>query len=147
MRYSCSSRWSQLFVHAHFFCTQRREQPICSAPEEFESPPVRGGATGTRTLVVVWSASEPDRVGEVLFLPKGRSVLGRYDSEEPPSDEPFLLPVRQRPGRNEDAPPLDLPLHVSRRQIEVIRGSSGPLTLIRVGKAAVVLNGSRELSP
>jgi two-component system nitrogen regulation response regulator GlnG/two-component system response regulator HydG len=97
-------------------------------------------------LIVLWSELEADRAGEVLLLRSTRASWGRFDPDDAAGERP-LIPMRQRPGRNEDRPPLALPQHVSRRQLDLLVAGGSGVRIVRTGRASVVLNGARELEP
>ncbi len=68
------------------------------------------------TLVVVWSAEEPSRVGECLLLAAGgASDAFLFGRGEPKGDDehPRVMLRRMRAGRVEDTTPLS-DAHVSR---------------------------------
>jgi two-component system nitrogen regulation response regulator GlnG/two-component system response regulator HydG len=85
-------------------------------------------------LVVVWSATEPDRLGEVIAPGTGDGALeiGRGDAL-----------VRQRPGTNERGRPLDSPF-LSRRQLRLAR-KGDTIAAENLGKRAMLVDG-REAS-
>ncbi len=88
---------------------------------------------GPRLALVVIHASDPRRVGDVLFPRLSPTVIGRGDE----GSEELAALVRQRPGANEPRPPLELPA-LSRRQCEI--------TLAPRGEGIVVRNlGRRRL--
>jgi two-component system nitrogen regulation response regulator GlnG/two-component system response regulator HydG len=92
-------------------------------------------------LVVLWTASEPARVGEAL-LPRasGDAVFGRGDEGDPGEARAAL--VRQRPGENARTPPLDNPF-LSRRQMR-LRGEAGGVLVESLGKRPL-LHDDREV--
>jgi DNA-binding NtrC family response regulator len=88
---------------------------------------------GPRLALVVVHASDPRRIGDVLFPTLSPAVIGRGDEG---GDELAAI-VRQRPGTNEPRPALDLPA-LSRRQCEI--------SLVARGEGIVVRNlGRRRL--
>lgn len=91
-------------------------------------------------LVVLWSRSEPDRVGEVVLMPRraGTWVLGRKD--QPASARLGLH--QQRPGRNVPTGELRS-ARLSRTQLKIQRDGAGALAVENVGKLAMRVN-SRE---
>jgi len=93
-------------------------------------------------LVVVWSAEEPDRVGEVALLPARGAprVLGRGEPEDG-DDEPRVTFVRQRPGHMAGTRPLSDPA-ISRRQLSVRPRGTGGLEVERLGRCALSVNGA-----
>ena len=90
-------------------------------------------------LVIVWSASQPHRVGEVAFFPFGeRLYVGRGDSEV----EKFAHFVRQRPGETAAVDPHEEVLagsSISRRQLTV-RSTGDELEMERVGRCPTSVN-------
>lgn len=83
------------------------------------------------TLVVVWSADEPKRIGEVLPV-RGEVVVGR--------GEQASTLIRQRPGSEEARGPLT-GRGVSRRQLVVGRLGDGRLSVENVGRGTLRLSG------
>src|SRR5687768_14349626 len=82
-------------------------------------------------LVVVWSADEPGRVGELAWLDAdGPLVLGRTGT---------LRWIRSRPGREEPAGDLQCP-RISREQV-VITPAAGGIELENVGRCPLLFNG------
>src|SRR6185295_18407728 len=71
-------------------------------------------------LALIWSKSEPERVGQVLLPGDEPAWFGRTSDDAP---GPRLLLVRQRPGKNE-ADPLDNPF-LSRRHLRIERTDDG----------------------
>ncbi|MCH9680220.1 MAG: sigma 54-interacting transcriptional regulator [Deltaproteobacteria bacterium] len=107
-------------------------------PERTEptSPPMEWA------LVVIWCDAEPERLGEVMAMPKGQSTvaeLGRGPGH--PSGPPRLEPVRPRPGVDEPALPLGL-RGVSRSQLRLRRRSAGGLAVENIGRCALLVNGA-----
>ena len=89
-------------------------------------------------LVLVWSASDPARIGEVL-LPRGDgepAVFGRGAAE---GSEARAELVRQRPGRDEATLPLDNPF-ISRRHL-VIAAEAGGIAIENLGKKPLLHDG------
>jgi two-component system nitrogen regulation response regulator GlnG/two-component system response regulator HydG len=92
------------------------------------------------TLVVLWCIDEPHRVGEAFLVPKDSiSVLGRGDRNATESAGGRLMPMRQRPGRNEWAGPLRSP-RISRDQLIVELRPDGSMWIRNVGRAAMLVN-------
>ncbi|MFO0569058.1 MAG: sigma 54-interacting transcriptional regulator [Polyangiaceae bacterium] len=89
--------------------------------------------------VILWSQAEPQRVGELAYLPAaGRCVLGRGPARrEDPGPRLFFGPAR--PGARCEPRPLASP-GLSRTQI-VIATRGDALHVERVGKARVLQNG------
>jgi two-component system nitrogen regulation response regulator GlnG/two-component system response regulator HydG len=88
-------------------------------------------------LVLVWSESEPRRVGEVLLPSEVPSWFGRSVDGDP---DPRLQLLRQRPGANVTAEALQNPF-LSRRHLRITRADEGVLVEcfgkrpLRVGEA------------
>ncbi len=100
-------------------------------------------------LVVAWSASQPERIGEVVVLEPGEErLIGRGPAR---ADDPCPRArfVRQRPGTTDPTGPLE-GSRLSRHQL-VVRAAEGSLSFERVGRAAVFRDGepaqSGALSP
>jgi two-component system nitrogen regulation response regulator GlnG/two-component system response regulator HydG len=89
-------------------------------------------------LVLVWSAQEPERVGEVLLPEREPAFFGR-DSE---TLEPRALLVRQRPGENEATPPLQNPF-LSRRQLRLRLADEG-IAIEGLGKRPLLVKGREQ---
>ncbi len=92
-------------------------------------------------LVVAWSATQPQRIGEVALLDpdRGPQMLGRGGAE--PGDAFARLSfVRQRPGEIRPMPPLGGQA-ISRNQL-LIRTVDGGLEVERKGKCAVSICGT-----
>jgi two-component system nitrogen regulation response regulator GlnG/two-component system response regulator HydG len=105
-----------------------------------------GGDTGPsplEALVVVWSAHEPARAGEVILLPPAyerRSlVFGRGGGDDGRHERARL--VRQRPGANAETPPL-ASSHLSRSQLLLRTHPEGGVAIENVGKRALSIGGS-----
>ncbi len=103
--------------------------------------PSRAGDVATELgLVIVWSSAQPERVGEIGFVPRGASrLLGRGEG---PSGETALVFGRQRPGELVPGEAL-AGRGISRRQL-VLRGEGDHIGFERVGRCPALLNG-REL--
>ncbi|HWL88211.1 MAG TPA: sigma 54-interacting transcriptional regulator, partial [Polyangiaceae bacterium] len=87
--------------------------------------------------MIVWSAAEPHRVGEVLLIPRGRTIaFGRGASGDAPSK---VRLVRQRPGKNLPMPALE-DRFLSRRQL-VIESDGDVLHVTSVGRRSLVVRG------
>jgi two-component system nitrogen regulation response regulator GlnG/two-component system response regulator HydG len=106
-----------------------------------------GGSSDAATalhdaLVLVWSADETSRVGEVVLFPPASErrsfVFGRGGERDGKHERACL--VRQRPGETVEAPPLESH-HLSRSQILVRSDPEGGLALQNVGKRALVIAG------
>ena len=92
------------------------------------------------TLVLAWSAHEPERVGEIAVLPSmpGASlVLGRGAEPGPESRLRFF---RQRPGVLVERPALASP-GLSRRQL-LVRPVENGAHVARVGRCVLEVNGT-----
>jgi two-component system, NtrC family, response regulator HydG len=90
-------------------------------------------------LVLVWAATEPHRVGEVL-VPRedgDPAVFGRGEPED--DDEPRLLFVRQRPGKSARAGATENPF-LSRKQLR-LREEDGAVVVENLGKRPVLSEG------
>lgn len=91
-------------------------------------------------LLLAWSASEPGRIGEVALLrPNEPAMLGRGDGD---AGAPRVRFVRQRPGANEDTPPLG-GLGLSRDQLRVTAHEE-VLQIERIGKKPLTLRGTEH---
>jgi len=88
-------------------------------------------------LVIAWSATQPERVGEVAVFPEAGKTLivGRGDL----APETRAWFVRQRPGETGSPSPLDGP-SLSRRQISV-RAISFGLEIQVIGDTRTFVNG------
>jgi two-component system nitrogen regulation response regulator GlnG/two-component system response regulator HydG len=84
-------------------------------------------------LVLVWSATLPDRLGEVLAPGASAIEIGRGD--------PLL---RQRPGANEEGRPLESPF-LSRRQLRLVRHADG-IAAENLGKRPMLIDGREAAS-
>lgn len=100
--------------------------------------PSRAGQVPTDLgLVIVWSSAQPERVGEIAFVPRGASrLLGRGQG---PEGETALVFGRQRPGELVPGGAL-AGRGISRRQL-VLHGESGHIGFERVGRCPALLNG------
>jgi transcriptional regulator with AAA-type ATPase domain len=88
-------------------------------------------AQGTELmLVVIWSGSEPERLGEVLIPGHEPASFGRHGAAD---DGPQLRFFRQRPRLNEAALPADNPF-LSRRHLEIEREDDETLAIRCVGR-------------
>jgi two-component system nitrogen regulation response regulator GlnG/two-component system response regulator HydG len=99
-------------------------------------------APALEAMVVMWSAEEPSRVGEVvLFPPAGERrsfVFGRGEGNDGRHERARL--VRQRPGKSVEMPPLESN-HLSRSQLVARSHPDGGIALQNVGKRALVVAG------
>jgi two-component system nitrogen regulation response regulator GlnG/two-component system response regulator HydG len=92
-------------------------------------------------LAIVWSAGEPHRIGEVLLPSTDRGVawtIGR-GAHDKAGARP-LLPVRQRPGRTQKAPPLEDPC-LSRIHL-IVKVGSDSLDVECVGRRPMSIGGA-----
>ena len=93
-------------------------------------------------LVVVWSADEPSRVGEVILLPPASErrsfVFGRGDGKDGKHERARL--VRQRPGETAETPAL-ASNHLSRSQLVARSHPEGGIALQNVGRRTLVVAG------
>src|SRR5262249_17753838 len=93
-------------------------------------------------LVVLWSPREPQRIGEVLWMPPSGAartyrVGGDREQDAAGASKPPRLGFpRQRPGITERAAPVDNPF-LSREQL-LVHCEDGGLTLENVGKRRLV---------
>ena len=88
---------------------------------------------------IAWSASEPERVGEVALLPsESEWLLGRGEALDGDPAERIRF-HRQRPGLWQPTGPLTGPA-ISRRQA-IVRAAEQSLRLERIGKSTVRVNG------
>ena len=97
------------------------------------------GSAHALFLVIAWSASEPQRLGEVAILPPTgcRASLGRGAGEH--SDAPKMRWFRRRPGHLEGRPPLEAS-RLSRQHLLVTHDADG-VQFVRTGKTATRRNG------
>ncbi len=108
--------------------------PVTSDPASGDGDKV--GQVGV--LVLVWSAEEPLRAGEIAMLPEGKEhIFGRGEGE---SDETRVRFFRQRPGTL-DAGPALAGAGLSRRQLSV-RAKAGTLEVERIGRCELRVNGA-----
>jgi DNA-binding NtrC family response regulator len=102
----------------------------------------RGGEELLDALVILWSADESGRAGEVLLLPPPSArrsfVFGRGDQDHGRHERVRLL--RQRPGGTLETPPLRSS-HVSRAQLLMRSHPEGGVALENVGKSSLVVAG------
>jgi len=107
-------------------------------------PGRRGERPPAPALVIAWSVSNPEQIGEVIPLPRGSSappvVLGRGPGRSD-DDVARVHPVHQRPGRNRSAPPLSGP-SLSRRQL-LIRVNGSRVEVENVGRCPLRYRGER----
>jgi DNA-binding NtrC family response regulator len=124
------------------------QKPAATLPAPSELPEFAKARTSapTPSLVVIWSVDEPDRVGEVLFLPSdGREVvLGRAEEGETPDGERLGF-VRQRPTRQEPGIPLTS-RYISRVQLKMSLSGSTGIDVTCVGQCPMMINGTPAAS-
>ena len=95
-------------------------------------------------LALLWSAREPQRAGEVALLDGATAhVLGRHKEGHEHHGMRPLRWRRQRPGREELRPPLDLARTISKRQVGLWLEGADRLRVLPAGKARVRVQGSR----
>jgi two-component system nitrogen regulation response regulator GlnG/two-component system response regulator HydG len=95
--------------------------------------------TSWALAVAAWEGY-PERVGEVLLLPQGETrVFGREDEPDGDGDGAHARLVRQRPGRNVLAAPIDDPF-VSREQLRLTSRAEG-IDVENVGKRRMLIGG------
>jgi two-component system nitrogen regulation response regulator GlnG/two-component system response regulator HydG len=113
-------------------------------PVRAADPRRRGAEGSSLALVVVWSGSEPARVGEILLPLPGtaerRWEFGRGGRPDGP-DTGRMLPVQQRPGVTSVGSPLHDPF-LSRQQL-LLRFFPNAIHVENVGKRALVIRGSQ----
>ena len=88
-------------------------------------------------LVIAWSQSEPERVGQWATIPDQTSVLGRGAGED--DSEARVVFGCARPGAAVVGRPLTS-RGLSRRQLALVRKGSA-LEMARVGRGQVLVNG------
>ncbi len=93
-------------------------------------------------LVLVWSAHEPERIGESCPLPRS-CTLGR-GSRSPTEDRARLELFRSRPGEQVPTGFLTAP-KLSRQQWRLV-ATDAAVTIENVGKSSLVHNGVRTKS-
>ncbi|WP_394824825.1 sigma 54-dependent Fis family transcriptional regulator [Pendulispora albinea] len=90
-------------------------------------------------LVLVWSAAEDHRIGEVLLVPPGATrIFGRGHAGGGPNAARL---IRQRPGSNLAMPPLE-DRFLSRRHLS-IRSDGDALHIASIGRRPLILRPSR----
>jgi two-component system nitrogen regulation response regulator GlnG/two-component system response regulator HydG len=113
------------------------EGSLSEAPEP--APPVAESMYG---LAIVWSGTEPERVGELIFASDAPAVFGR-GGEEDDGDEARVVPARQRPSVCETCGPLENGF-LSRRQLSVVADVDG-VRVRSLGKRPLVV-GEEEVT-
>jgi two-component system nitrogen regulation response regulator GlnG/two-component system response regulator HydG len=117
-----------------------------TSPTTLDFPPdgrdrVADSAPVGPALVLLWSAKEPERAGEVLSFgarARGPWIFGRGPADEEGPARVVL--VRQRPGSDEATPPIGDPF-VSRTQWRIDAEGDG-LAIATVGRRALVVRGA-----
>ena len=94
-------------------------------------------------LVVCWTASEPDRIGQVLAPSKIAAIFGRGVARDD-DGAPRLLLARHRPGSIVHAEPFENPF-LSRRHLSLSREGDG-LRVENLGKRTMTVNGREATS-
>ncbi|MGB1016132.1 MAG: sigma-54-dependent transcriptional regulator [Nannocystaceae bacterium] len=99
-------------------------------------------------LSLTWSAHEPERVGELIRPPLGKSTFGRATKQRAPGIQPLTL-WQVRPTQQTDTGPLRSP-HVSRYQLSFTADEQGLCVSCR-GRGTLLVNNksvsSTLLSP
>ncbi len=95
------------------------------------------------SLTIVWSAAEPERIGETAFIDAalGERVLGRGEATLTDPSERLKF-VRQRPGRLVPTSALKGD-GLSRRQC-LVRAERGGLAIQNCGRAAMLVDGTAQ---
>ena len=98
------------------------------------------GVANSLAFVIAWSAEQPERVGEVAFLPEsGPAVLGRGPSlADDPAPRVAFTP--QRPGATEIGVDL-LGAQISRRQTMLRTAADGRVSFERIGACRMLVDG------
>lgn len=125
--------------------------------EEFEAQASSGEKEDHWALIILWSAREPERVGEVALLEAGPApwILGRCPdvpqsalsnaTQQSLTERPVAF-FRQRPaavpgGTSPDAgSPFLLGTGISRRQLEILSTADG-LQIRNIGRCPLLING------
>jgi len=91
-------------------------------------------------LTIVWSAAQPERIGETAFIDSqlGERVLGRGEATLTDPDERLKF-VRQRPGRLLSTSALNGE-GLSRRQC-LVQSSADGISIKNCGRAAMLVDG------
>ena len=88
-------------------------------------------------LVIAWWRSAPDRVGEVLLADDTPRVFGRGHRD---GGLEMVVPVRQRPGRNEPTAPV-MARRLSRQALSMVRAGEGAIQVFGLGSRALRVDG------
>jgi two-component system nitrogen regulation response regulator GlnG/two-component system response regulator HydG len=98
---------------------------------------------GVIALVLCWSASEPDRLGQALFVPPSREgnpyIFGRGDAE-PDDPHPKIRLAAETNGEVVDQGSLGTP-QISRRQLLLRAEAAEALEIQNVGRCRMFHNG------
>ncbi|MEL6342181.1 MAG: sigma 54-interacting transcriptional regulator [Myxococcota bacterium] len=93
-------------------------------------------------LIVLWSAAQPARMGEMVELPDAyrsrAAILGRGDQ----GGDRRVRFIQQRPGRNVVQPPLD-DGYISRVQVRIAPLGSEGFSVENVGRCPMLINENR----
>lgn len=89
-------------------------------------------------LVIAWCTHEPDRIGEVLRPPRGRTTRANLFGRGDALSERRMALVRQRPGHDEICPPLTDP-YLSSGQLVITRDGQG-FHVQNKGRCALSIN-------
>jgi DNA-binding NtrC family response regulator len=118
-----------------------------------DSPEVSDGRVALASqnplgFVLLWSRDEPDRVGEVTFVPSMEAgavaTLGRAESA--PGDEiPRMEWLRQQPGHTVATGPLRS-VRISRTQLQVEVHGPRTLRLINIGQRPMMYEGLKQIT-
>lgn len=100
-------------------------------------------AMNVLALALVWSCTEPERLGEVLCLPLGAVdfpfTIGRAVESDAEGAQPLMLEQLRPSSRVETGPFRDA--RVSRRQLRVRLLEDGGLLVERLGSTSLRING------
>lgn len=117
----------------------------CNERPEWLSRDEDDDASARWCLTLVWSAAEPERIGETAVVDEqlGQLVLGRGGASAADPSERLQF-VRQRPGGVVPRPPLQGD-GLSRRQCLVQANARG-ITLENIGRAAMLIDSQQSAS-
>lgn len=120
---------------------QRRDPQFDATPDEPLAVPMASRqGPDVLALVIAWSRTEPDRMGECALLTPGRpNIIGR-GGPRPEDDGRRADFGRARPGGFEVGPPLAAP-NLSRSHLRIEPRADG-LWIQRRGKGSVLLDGA-----
>ena len=106
-------------------------------PSIDESESSRSGrGTPASGLVLLWSRDEPERVGEILFLPPGQPGPWIFGRGAAGGGAQTLSLVRDRPGARTAGAPLACP-RISRRQLRLSALSGGGVLVENIGRCSL----------